>query len=222
MSNEIQAHYNTGSTLYALIYNSVGQVRSGTGFLAYSTAGYASYPVTMAELGTASRYYTGNMPAVVPGVYGVVVKQQIAGSAAESDPEVADGNIEWDGTAVVPRSNVVLSGQLGQYLPMRLTRGVQVTNFPIYFKSSADHITPFTSGIYSGGISRDGGGFGVLQSGTFTEIGQGFAVVQALTSGDLNANVVCLRFSAVGISGGAADPVPMAFILQRSSGQTII
>ena len=221
MAGEIQAHYNTAKTLYALVRNSVGQIASGTGFINYSTAGYGSYPITLTEQGTASRYYVGTMPAVTAGAYGIVVKQQIGGSAAESDPEVADGNIEWDGSAVVPLSAISLSGQIGQYLPMRLSRGVMVQNFPIYLKSSADHITPLTSGVISGQISRDGGTFGALQSGAFTETGLGFYRVQSLTSGDLNANVVSLVFSAVGISGGSADPLAMALVLQRTSGQTI-
>ena len=73
--------------------------------------------------------------------------------------------------------------------------------------------------MVSGQIARDGGAFGALQSGTVTERGLGFFDC-TLTSGDLLANTVKLVFTAVGVSGGAADPVPFGAVLQRSSGQT--
>jgi hypothetical protein len=81
-------------------------------------------------------------------------------------------------------------------------------------------VTPFTSGVVSGQIWRDGATSpSPLQSGAFTEVGNGFYNLQALTSGDLLATTVKLLFSAQGISGGQADVLPMSVVLQRSSGQ---
>lgn len=221
MANELQISFQAGKTVYFQVRNAVGQVASGTGFINYATTGVAQYAITGTEQGTASAYYAGNMPVVAAGIYNVLAKQQLGGSVAETDPTIGSETLNWDGTLVMPRSALTTSGQLGNFLPVRLARGVQHLNFPIYFKSSADHITPFTSGTVSGQISRDGGSFGVLQSGAFTEVGLGHYNLQALTSGDLAANTARLHFTAVGISGGASDPVPMVFILQRVSGQAV-
>ncbi len=93
-----------------------------------------------------------------------------------------------------------------------------ITNFPIYFQSEIDHVTPLTSGVCSGQIARDNGPFGPLQSGAFTEAGLGYYNLQALTSGDMNGRTIKLVFSAIGVSGGAADPVPLSFLTQPTSG----
>src|SRR5688572_30832527 len=135
MAGEIQFSYQAGKTAYALIRNRIGQIWStsgGTGgFDAYLTAAYADYAISVAEQGTVSAFYTGNAPAALPaGTYGIVGKQQIAGSAAESDPTVATGNFEWNGTVALPLSDLATSGQIGQIAPIRMARGVQILNFP--------------------------------------------------------------------------------------------
>ena len=223
MAGEIQTSYQTGRTVYSLIRSRVGQIwntSGGTGaFENYTTAVFTSYAITMTEQGSASAFYTGTFPsAIIPGVYSLTAKQQIAGSAAETDPTIAVGDLQWNGTVTFPLSDVATSGQLGQLNPIRLARGTQILNFPIYLVSAVDHVTPLTSGILSGQIARDGGSFGPFQSGAFTETGLGFYNLQAATSGDLLANTCKMLFSAAGVSGGAADPRPLTFILQRSSG----
>ena len=140
-------------------------------------------------------------------------------SPAATDGFIGNGNLDWSGSAVSAIADAATSGQIGQFLPMRLHRGQMILNFPIHLVSSADYVTDFTSGVVSGQISRDGASFGALQSGAFTEIGLGYYNLQALTSGDLLANTVALRFSAAGISGGSALPRSYSIILQRTSGQ---
>lgn len=208
----------TGSTLYARILgsgNSVWSTSGGTGgFESYAAADWTDYAISLTEQG-ASNIYVGNFPAAVPaGVYDLDARRQVGASPAVSDVNVSTGEVHWNGTKAVPLSDLVTSGMLAGVGPVRLTQGHAVSGFPIYFKSSADHVTPFTSGVCSGQVSRNGAAFAVLQSGAFNEVGNGYFRVN-LTSGDLNALVVSLLFTAAGISGGAADPVPMAFIMQR-------
>lgn len=191
----------------------------------YVTADYTNYDVSASEQGTASNYYVATFPSTIsPGKYSISAKQQIGGTPAETDPTVAVGDFHWNGSAEVTNSDLATSGQVGTYLPLRPFRNQMITNFPFKLVSSADHVTPLTSGVVSGQISRDGGSFGVLQSGTLTagyvETGLGWYRV-TLTSGDLNATTVALNFQAVGISGGAADPRDFAMVLQRTSGQTV-
>lgn len=222
MAGELGASFLTGKTAYFLVRNRTSQIWStsgGTGaFENYSTANYANYSISASEQGTASAYYTATMPAAVPaGTYGSVLKQQIAGSVAETDPTVAAGNVEWNGTALTPLSDVATSGQIGQIAPLRISRGVAVSGFPIYLVSAADHVSPFTSGVVSGQISRNGGSFGPLQSGTISETGLGVYRCN-FTSGDLLADTIAVVFTATGISGGNADSRVMSMILQKVSG----
>ena len=221
MANEIGFRgAGTGKTHFVLVRNGTNQIWNGTSFVAYATADFTTYDVVASEQGTSSNYYVASFPSTIAaGIYGVEARQQLGGSPAETDPTVAQGDFHWDGTVVIPLANLATSGQLGQAIPIRLARGTMITNYPIYFRSAADHVTPFTSGVVSGQISRDGGSFGVLQSGNFSEVGLGHFNLGALTSGDLLANTVRLHFTAVGISGGSADPVPITIVLQRSSGQ---
>lgn len=219
MSGEIQFSYQTGKTCYALIRDRTGKIWNGSAFEVYTPADYSTYPITTIEQGSSS-YYVGSIPTGAgPGIFMVTAKQQMGGSPAESDPTTDVGDVQFNGANTFPLSDLVTSGMLSQFGPFRIAKGTMVKNFPIYLKSAADHITPLTSGIISGQISRDGGVFGPLQSGAFTEVGQGFFSLQALTSGDTLADTVSLLFNGSSISGGvSSDPYPISFITQKVSG----
>lgn len=222
MAGELQVTYDASKTVYVLIFDRTGQVWNGSSFVAYSTGDYTSYDVALTELGTASGIYTGTFPAaIVAGVYSILAKNQAGGTPAQTDAVIAVGDYQWNGTVTLPLSDLATSGQVGTATPIRMARGIAVSGFPFYMVSSADHITPFTSGVISGQISRDGGSFGALQSGlvvgAYVEMGLGWYRC-SLTSGDLTATTVALNFQGVGISGGSADPRNMALVLQKVSG----
>jgi len=220
MANEIQIQYASGKTLYFVVRNATGSIwnTNTSAFEAYNSLNYSQYAVTMTEQGS-SGFYAGSFPsAITAGVFSIVSKQQLGGSAAETDVTAGNGDFQWNGTATLPLSNLATSGQIGQNQPMRIARGTMIQNFMFKLVSSVDHVTAFTSGVVSGQISRNGGAFGVLQSGLFTEIGLGWYSLQALTSGDLLANTAALTFGANGISG-TSDPRDFSLVLQRTSGQ---
>lgn len=100
MAAELQMVMTTGLTGYFQVRSTVGTIWNGSSLVAYNTANIATYAVTATEQGTASGYYTGTMPALAAGVYNVIGKQRVGGSVAESDPTVASGQIEWNGTTV--------------------------------------------------------------------------------------------------------------------------
>lgn len=224
MAREIQiAHGYTGRTLYASIANVTSgffwNQSGGTSgaFEAFTSGNWARYAVSLTELGVTGRYH-GNFPSVVgAGVYGVEARNQAGADPAQTDGTVGSETFQWDGSVVVPQANLATSGQIGQLAPMRIARGVALSGFPFKMVSAADHVTPFTSGVVSGQISRNGGSFGALQSGTITETGLGWFRCN-LTSGDLAGDTVALVFTAVGISGGSADQRDFALITQRVSG----
>ena len=219
MSSEIQVSYSASKTVYFLVRNATGSIWNGSAFTSYVSGDYTDYDIAMTEQGTASGFYAGNFPSTIsPGVYSIVAKNQESGTPAQTDPTVAVGDYQWNGTVTLPLSDLATSGQLGTVTPIRLARGVAFSGFPFYMVSSADHVTPFISGVVSGQISRDGAAFGAFQSGTVTEMGLGWYRI-GMTSGDLLCNVAALNFTGVGISGGGADPRNMSVILQRVSGQ---
>ena len=218
MAGELQASYRPAVTCYFLIRNSVGQIWNGSAFETYDTANYATYTISALEQGTDSAYYVGTFPSTITaGVYSIVLKQQLTGSPAETDPTGATGDQQWNGTITLPLSNLVTSGQFSAMSPINIARGLAYNNYGLYMRSAADHITPFTSGTISGQIARDGGSFGPLQSGLISEVGLGWYNVN-LTSGDLNAAIVKLVFTGVDAGGGQADVLPYFFLMQRVSG----
>lgn len=220
MANEVMFTFQSAKTMYFMVRNRVGQIWNGSAFESYTTANYSTYVNTASEQGVASAYYTGNFPSGIPaGAYSIVAKQQLGGSAVESDPYIAEGDFQWNGVSPLPLSDLATSGQIGQLAPIRIARGNMVQSFPFKLVSAVDHITPLTSGICSGQISRDGSAFGPLQSGGFNEIGLGWYSVQALTSGDLLCNTAALVFTANAVSGGPSDARDFGFITQRTSGQ---
>ncbi len=211
----------TGATLYFRILGSGFSVWNAAtvALEAYSSANWINYGLTLTEEG-ATNIYAGNFPAALPaGVFGVDARRQTTATPLVSDVNCGTGDVQWNGTKSVPLSDLATSGQIGQLSPLRLARGTMVRNWPIYLKSSADHITPFTSGVISGQIWRDGATSpGPLQSGAFVETGLGTYSLQALTSGDLLGDTIKLVFTANGVSGGQADPLVMSFVTQRTSG----
>jgi hypothetical protein len=222
MANEIKIAYGqSGKVLYFQVRNQAGQIwnTSAAAFQAYATASIGDYDVSMTEQGSASGFYVGTFPAGITtnALYAIAAFQQMGGSPAETDPPVGQGNFAWNGSAELSFADNPASGFFNQ--SVKIPRGTMVRNFPFSLVSQADGFSPLTSGSISGQISRDGGSFGVLQSGAFTEIGQGCYSLQALTSGDLLANTVLLRFTGVNLSGGTAIPRVFSILTQPSSGQ---
>lgn len=106
MAGEIQAQYPTGATLYAVLVNNAGSVWNGSAFDSTPTSGeWTTYAITMAEGGTTG-YYKGDMPAASAGAYSYRVHNRVGGSAATTDPIVWVGEVQWDGTAILPLSGL--------------------------------------------------------------------------------------------------------------------
>lgn len=111
MANELVIHYPTGSTLYALLFDSTGNVWNGSAFTAPGSANWTDYDIAMTEVATATGVYRGTMPAAAAGVYGWTVRKQSGGSPAVGDVAVGVGRIEWTGTAeIMPASTTNITG----------------------------------------------------------------------------------------------------------------
>lgn len=97
MANELVVSYPTGNTLYAHVLDSNGQIYNGVAFEAPVNVNYGNYDIAATEAGTTG-IYRATMPVVAGGVYGFVFRRQVGGAPATTDPPVASGTIEWDGT----------------------------------------------------------------------------------------------------------------------------
>ena len=222
MAGEIQFSAVTGLQTYAVIRSKTGLIwnTGSSAFESFNVSNWTSYAVACTEQGSTG-YYTGSFPsAIAAGVYSLTAKNQVNASPQYNDFTLAVGDLQWNGAAVFQLADLATSGQLSLIAPQKVVRGQMLLNFPFKLVSSTDHVTAFTSGVVSGQISRDGAGFGALQSGSITEIGKGWYNLSALTSGDLLANSVALVFTANGISGGTSDQRDFSFLMNRVSGQT--
>ena len=113
MANEIQASYDTGATLYALVFNAAGQVctdPAGTpSFVAYVPANQDNYDIPLSEIATDSRQYRGSFPAISAGIYTVLIHEQQGGSPASTDPQRGSAAaMHWDGSAEITISDAGL------------------------------------------------------------------------------------------------------------------
>lgn len=93
MADEIQLDYPTGSTLYAQVRNTSGQVWNGTGFEALSAANWLSYAIPMTEA-PGTGVYLADMPVSTAALYTVAVRKQAGGSPVTSDITVGSGEID--------------------------------------------------------------------------------------------------------------------------------
>ena len=106
MANELLINYPTGSTLYALLFDTTGQIWNGSAFAAPGSAAWTDYDIAMSEVATATGIYRGTMPGAVAGVYTFVVRKQAGGTPAVADITVGAAKIEWNGTAEVASADV--------------------------------------------------------------------------------------------------------------------
>jgi hypothetical protein len=114
MAKEIPWVATTGLTLYAQVFNSVGQFwnTNTAAFETYQTANIANYAITLTEQGSASGIYFGNFPAAITsGGYTVIVRSRTGGAPAESDFALGTVDIQWNNTtgATVPLTSVILN-----------------------------------------------------------------------------------------------------------------
>lgn len=113
MAQEIWLQYSSGKNLYACRFQEDGDVflTDGSAAEVWGTGGHTadSYDVAMTEEDS-SGHYTASFDAsanIGQGRYRVVVfKREGASPNAAADPAIAEGVIEWNGTAEVTLGTV--------------------------------------------------------------------------------------------------------------------
>src|SRR5438874_2767819 len=123
MANEILFSFSPNQSGYFVVFNEANgkiwnRASGSVGFETYTAGNYSGYISVASQLG-ASPFYEGSFPSGIgAGVYGVFAKSQLAGSGSEADTTVAGGTLNWNGSAVVPLSNMASSGQVSLIGPV--------------------------------------------------------------------------------------------------------
>lgn len=113
----------------------------------------------------------------------------------------------WLGTFSIERAGGTLA--LVKLLPtvIRIKKNTALAGFTFAMVSSTDHVTPATGLTVTGIVSKDGGATGALTNAV-AEISGGLYKVD-FAAGDVNGNVVAMKFTAPG-----ADPLILTIVTQ--------
>ncbi len=109
MANEIRATYDTGATLYTLVFNAAGQVWRNNApqqFLAYAPGAIGVYDIPLSEIAANSGQYRATWPNhanMIAGVYSTVLFLQAGGAPAVADDARIGhtATMYWDSTAEI-------------------------------------------------------------------------------------------------------------------------
>src|SRR4051812_4882526 len=115
MANEIQIPYQSGKVVFFFVFSKTGTVWNVTNSAmeVYATANFAQYKISATEQGSASKVYMGSFPSSIPaGVYGIIAREQLGGAPVETDPLIATGEEQWNGSSTLPLSDLASSGQI--------------------------------------------------------------------------------------------------------------
>ena len=102
MADEIVAPFDKGSTLYARVFNSTGQVWNTSGtpaFEDWADGNVTDYDISLAD--KSSGQYIGDFPAAAAGRYKVNSYLQAGANPAIDDTVTHEGEMLWDGTSEI-------------------------------------------------------------------------------------------------------------------------
>lgn len=105
MSNEVHIDYESGYTLYGVVYNSAGQVNvSGSNnFENWGAGGHDAddYDFSIAEVGSGGTHYVGSFPTTITTAdrYTVAIFRKLGANPVNGDDFIGSGEIVWNGSA---------------------------------------------------------------------------------------------------------------------------
>ncbi len=110
MANEIHLDYASGSTVYASIRNTAGQVwyPAGSVFENWGTGGHNAENYDIALTDKSGSRYVGNFPANIPaGRYTVQMFLQAGANRADSDQLIGSARILWTGNGALTADKIL-------------------------------------------------------------------------------------------------------------------
>ena len=179
-----------GAGLTGLAYNS----SSLTGYYKRNSAS-GSTAITLATIATLGTFTSGGFKEVdstnMKGVYELHIPNTALASGADSVVICLQG-----ATNMAPLLLEIELTATTNQTDMRVAKNTALSNFAFLLISSTDHVTPKTGATVTAQRSLDGAAFGSCTN-SVTELSNGIYTIN-LAAGDLNGNVVTLRFSATG------------------------
>ncbi len=170
MANEIRVTYDTGATLYTLVFNAAGQVWRNNApqqFLAYAPGAIGVYDIPLSEIATNSGQYRATWPNhanMIAGVYSMVLFLQAGGApAVADDSRIGDtGLMYWDGSAEIDHSTIA-----AQLTLIGVGTGAVSQTYTVTDVSTGNPIDGVTVWM-----TTDIGGANVVNNGTTNAAGQ--------------------------------------------------
>lgn len=114
MSNEIHIDYESSKTLYAVRFNSSGQVAlsDGSSFENWGANSHDAddYDISLSEVGSGGCHYVGDFDAssnISAGRYSVVVFLQAGANPADGDDLIGTGEIVWTGAGELTADKIL-------------------------------------------------------------------------------------------------------------------
>ncbi|MBN1508734.1 MAG: hypothetical protein JW955_17935 [Sedimentisphaerales bacterium] len=110
MSNEIQADYNSGNVLYAVIRNPAGQVWcvAAQVFETWGAAGHTAADYDVPMIDTGGSHYIGAFDSGIPaGSYAIQVFRQVGAAPVDGDPLVSSRQILWTGSGELTAAKIL-------------------------------------------------------------------------------------------------------------------
>jgi len=114
MANEITYHSaaDSGSTVYAMLENTSGQVWNGAAFEAPASGNWGDYDIPLTEAATSTGIFRASMPGAAAGTYSYVIRLQAGASPAVTDSVLGTTRwFYWSGSAVQSAAEVLLSAR---------------------------------------------------------------------------------------------------------------
>ncbi len=107
--NEFLTSASTGLTYYAILFNQSGSIWNGSAFESPDSTHWATYVIAMTEADN-SGIYSGNFPTAITtaGLYPYSVRQN-TGVPVASDPDYANGFVNWNGSSVPTPGSYLIS-----------------------------------------------------------------------------------------------------------------
>ncbi len=104
MADEIRARYLPNRNLWASVYAADGTVWTGSAFADPRTVRLTDSALVLAPTELDPKTYAADFPSGIttPSTYTVVLHEQMGPTPADTDVEIAAGELEWDGSQESP------------------------------------------------------------------------------------------------------------------------
>jgi|3_EtaG_2_1085321.scaffolds.fasta_scaffold00267_2 hypothetical protein len=152
MANDVLGiQYTTGNNVYFFIRDrdgNIADVATDLAFETYSTAAIADYDVAGTEQGTASGYYTAQLPSwIVDGLYHVTAYDRAGGSPAEGDACIGSQMLDVVNAGAAPEMVSIPDNFLSAALNLTATGNIGIDWANVENQSTSVNLSATTTNL---------------------------------------------------------------------------